>query len=336
MMGYRFDDIVKRIHEEKGIAYEEIERRVKQKLDKLSGLISKEGAAHIVANELGVDLISSMKKHGIKISHLAPGMRNVTIVGSVMKDYGVRAYQKEGREGKVASFLVGDESGMIRVVVWDTELMTKMAAHQFGEGCAVRVSDGFIKDNNGYREMHLGNRSSLEVNPEGVQVKHVQPGDITPQYQRKKIHDVQEGEFVNVVGTVVQVFEPRFYEGCSVCGRKVESGCREHGNVSSVMVPVLNFSLDDGTGNVPVVVFRDLVAKTLGLAPEVVMQFSQDPSGFPRVKQDFVGKQLVVGGKVQKNMLLDRIELRANSASEANPDDLLKEFSDQSDPSWVA
>ena len=165
MMGYRFEDIVKRIHEEKGIELEEIERRVKQKLDKLSGLISKEGAAHIVANELGVDLISSMKKHGVKIAQVMPGMRNITIVGSVVKDYGMKIYQKEGREGRVSSFLVGDESGMIRVVVWDSELMNKMEALKFAEGGTLRVSDGFIKENKIGDDVLNKAAKELKINP---------------------------------------------------------------------------------------------------------------------------------------------------------------------------
>ncbi len=329
MMGYRFEDIVKRINEEKGIDIEEIERRVKQKLDKLSGLISKEGAAYIVANELGVDLISSMKKNGIKIAQVMPGMRNITIVGSVVKDYGIKTFQKEGRDGRVSSFLVGDESGVIRVVVWDTELINKMEAHKFSEGCTLRVSDGFIKENNGYLEMHLGNRSLLEVNPSGVEVKAIPYGEMQkPSYQRKAIRDLHESEAARLVGTVVQVFDIRFYEGCPVCGRKLENGCREHGNVSSAMVPILNFYLDDGTGNIPIVVFRDLVSKTLNVAPDVIAQFHTNPQNFTSVKQDFLGKQLMLGGKVQKNILFDRLELIANTVEEANPDVLLKEFSD--------
>ena len=332
MMGFRFEDIVQRIQEEKGIASDEIERRIKQKLDKLSGLISKEGAAHIVANELGVDLISSMKKHGVKISQVMPGMRNVTIVGSVVKDYGVRTYQKEGREGKVASFLVGDESGVIRVVVWDTELMTKMEAHHFSEGSAVRVSDGFIKENNGYREMHLGSRSLLEVNPAGVEVKKVQ-SEFKQHYARKPIRDIHEGEFVSLLGTVVQVFEPHFYEGCKECGRKLDQGCKEHGQAGGAMFPILNFYLDDGTGNVPVVVFRDAVAKTLHLSTEQVLEFQSNPGAFEPVKQEFLGKHLTIGGKVQKNAIFERIEIVATQAEDVNPDDLARELSSHTDAS---
>ncbi len=325
MMGFTFEDIVQRIREEKGVSDDEIERRVKQKLDKLSGLISKEGAAHIVANELGVDLISSMKKHGVRISQVMPGMRNITIVGKVTKDYGLKSYQKEGREGKVWSFLVGDESGVIRVVVWDTDIIGKMEASGLSEGQVIRASDGIVKDNNGYREMHLGNRSMLEINPEGVQVKNVSM-KTTQNFMRRQIKDLREGEFVSLVGTVVQVFEPRFYEGCKEGGKKLDNGCKEHGNVDGKMVPILNFYLDDGTGNIHTIAFRDLAGVVMNLPIEKILEFQQQPGSFEAVKNDFLGRQLVVGGKVQKNIMFDRVELIANSIEEAKPEDLAHEL----------
>ncbi len=324
MMGYQLHDIVKRIHEEKGVSLDEIDRRIRDKLDKLSGLISKEGAAHIVANELGVDLISLMKKQGIPVAQVMPGMRNITILGKVVKDYGMRVYQKEGREGRVWSFLIGDSSGVIRVVVWDTEMMNHLQRYQFGEGSVMRVSDGFVKENNGFREMPLGNRSLLEVNPAGVIVEDVQ-SEFRQTAMRKALGQLREGEFVTCFGTVVQVFDPKFYEGCSQCGKKLEQGCREHGAVTGVLVPILHFVLDDGSGAVQVVAFRDLVGKVLGLSVESVARFHAGLDGFETVRQDFLGKQLVVGGRVQKNIMFDRLELVASSVEEARPEDFLKE-----------
>jgi replication factor A1 len=329
-MGYRLDDIIKRIHEEKGVSFEEIERRIRQKLDKLSGLISREGAAHIVANELGVDLISSMKKHGVRIAQIMPGMRNVTVVGSVVKDYGVRVYQKEKSEGKVWSFLVGDESGTLRIVVWDTQLMTQMEQKGFGEGVVLRVSDGFIKENNGYREMHLGNRSTLEVNPAGVTIGQVKTST-GPSYIRKSIRDIREGEHLRLIGTVVQVMEPKFYEGCSHCGRKLDGGnCKEHGGVAGVMVPILNFYFDDGTGTVQAVAFRDMVGRALDAPSEQVVGFHKSLEGFDAAKQRLLGKPLILQGKIQKNMLFDRLEFMVSAIDEANPEELIQELSGDS------
>jgi hypothetical protein len=328
MMGMKYGDILDCIEKEKGVAHEELQRRVQEKLTKLSGLISKEGAAHIVANELGVDIISIMKKGGIKIAQVMPSMRNVTLVGKVVKDYGLKTYQKEGRTGRVWSMLIGDESGTMRIVVWDETLLTKMEQGNINEGMVLRLSDGFVKDNNGYKEMHLGSKSVLELNPIGVSIGEVKTSS-TPSAATKKISTLQEGDFARMVGTVVQMFEPKFYDGCGECGKKVDQGCQDHPGSTSLKVPILNFYLDDGSGNIPIVVFRDLVVSLLGIPLEQVIMLSQEPASFDKVKQDFLGKHLSITGRVQNNTLFNRLEMVARQAEEVQPEQLLAEFSDK-------
>ena len=50
-----YDELINRI-KEKGFNDKEIERKINRKLEELSGLISREGAAHLIANELGINL----------------------------------------------------------------------------------------------------------------------------------------------------------------------------------------------------------------------------------------------------------------------------------------
>ena len=38
-----------------------------------------------------------------------------------------------------------------------------------------------------------------------------------PSYTKKSINDLQDGDVASIAGTVVQVFDPRFYQGCSEC-----------------------------------------------------------------------------------------------------------------------
>ena len=49
LMGLTYDEIIAKI-KEKGGSEEEIQSKIKLKLNQLSGLISKEGAAQIIAN----------------------------------------------------------------------------------------------------------------------------------------------------------------------------------------------------------------------------------------------------------------------------------------------
>ena len=50
----KYAQLVERIARSSGLATDEVDRKIEAKRAKLSGLISKEGAAQIVAAELGV------------------------------------------------------------------------------------------------------------------------------------------------------------------------------------------------------------------------------------------------------------------------------------------
>ena len=54
-----YDELISKI-KEKGLQEQEIETKITEKLEQLNGLISKEGAAHLIANELGVKLFEDV------------------------------------------------------------------------------------------------------------------------------------------------------------------------------------------------------------------------------------------------------------------------------------
>ena len=56
MIKLPYDEIVAKLNEKSNLTSEEIASKIKLKMEQLSGLISKEGAAHIIANELGINL----------------------------------------------------------------------------------------------------------------------------------------------------------------------------------------------------------------------------------------------------------------------------------------
>jgi len=120
LIGLTYTQIVEKIQKEKGLSLNEIEAKVKTKLRELSDLISKEGAAYIVANELGVKMFEDFGKRTLKINQLISGIGSLNLVGKVVDIYEVREFDKNNRKGKVASLLIGDETGTCRVVLWDT------------------------------------------------------------------------------------------------------------------------------------------------------------------------------------------------------------------------
>ena len=77
------DMIISKIKEKTKLTDAQLQTKVKDKLDQLSGLISEEGALHIIANELGVKILEDPGK--LQIKNVLAGMRNVEITGKVMK-----------------------------------------------------------------------------------------------------------------------------------------------------------------------------------------------------------------------------------------------------------
>ncbi len=317
MMHLTYNEIVDIIKKEKDISDEDINQRVKSKLNQLSGLISKEGAAHIVANDLGIVLFKDVSKRKFKINKVIPGMRSLELIGKVLKKSDVREFQARNRAGKVGSFLLADDSGMIRIVLWGDQ--TK-ELDNIQDNDIVRLKNVAVRQNNGFNEIHFNERSMIMVNPEGEEIKDVVA------YQektRKQIKDLSEGENVEVLGTIVQMFEPRFYEACPECNRKVEINdgafsCSEHGHVKEKLLPILNFLFDDGTANIRAVCFRDLVGKLLGVKLDID-KLREDPSSFEGIKSNVLGKQVILSGRVKKNDLFDRVELTVNNVIEPDP-----------------
>ena len=112
-----YERILEKISKISGIGKDEIEGKIEARREKLSGLISREGAAQVVASELGI----SFENERLKINELLPGMRKVNTFGKVINLFPVRTFRtKKGEESKVVNFWIADETSNVKVVLWDT------------------------------------------------------------------------------------------------------------------------------------------------------------------------------------------------------------------------
>ncbi len=319
MIQIPYADMIKKMTEGSSLPVSEIEKKIQQKMDQLSGLISKDGAAHIVANELGVKLTESLTGK-IKIDQILAGMRSVETVGKVVNVFDVREFHTETREGKVGSMILGDDSGTIRIVCWGSQT-EKLC--QVQQGDIVRIKDGFVKENRGGKEIHLNDRSLFQVNPPGEKIDGVK--NSVPKAARKNISELSEQDsIVEVMGHVVQAFEPKFYEICPDCGGRARTQdgsnvCAKHGPVKPVYAYLISVFLDDGTSNIRSTFFRDQVDALLGMKPDEILKFREAPEGFEVVKKNLLGSQVVVKGKVKNNEMFNRLEFNAFEVN-PNPD----------------
>ncbi len=326
-----YEQILDKIKKEKGLSEIEINKKVNDKLLKLSDLISKHGALHIIANELGVSVFEDFSGKDFKVEELRDGMRNISFNCKLLKIDAIRSFNKNGREGRVANLLVGDDTGAMRVVIWDETLIDTINKGQLSSGTLLHIVGGGVRQNNGRKEVHLGKGAKLEMNPKGVRLDNVVEQEVSNATNKKIVELMENDSNVRITGTVVQVFEPRFYESCGSCAKKVEmregkSFCSTHGFVNGELVPILNLYFDDGTDNIRATCFRHNVARLIGKNLDDVKLMKDNFEAFEMIKNDINGKQFSFIGKVQKNDMFGRKEFIINSVQDVDSTALIKEI----------
>jgi len=306
MIQMPLEDVISKIKDKTGLTEQNINDKINDKLNQLAGLISKEGAAHIIANELGVKIFDATSGK-LKINKILPGMRNVEVVGRVVNVFEVRQFNTGQRSGSVGSFILGDETGSLRCVLWNDQ--TKAMA-EFKEGQIIKIVDAYVKENQGRKELHLGDNAKLQIDPQGETVGEYE----VPKAVRKKISELADDDNnVELLGTIVQVFEPRFFEVCPRCRKRVRQKdhgwvCDVHGVVDPNFSYVITMFVDDGTDNIRAVFFNNQTQRLLDKTDEEVNVFRTTPESFEQVKYDLLGKIIMVEGRVNKNVMFDRKE----------------------------
>jgi ssDNA-binding replication factor A large subunit len=305
-----YERIIEKIARLAGVGKEEVERKVEEKKSKLSGFISKEGAAQIVASELGI----SFENEKLKINELLPGMRRVNVIGKVFNIFPVRTFKtKKGEESKVVNFWLADDSSNIRVVLWDTNHVGLIEKGEIREGSVVAISNASMRDN----ELHLGNFSEIKISPEILEKV------VTEKVLKEKnLSDFKKGENVSVRAFIVQMFEPRFFYVCPECGKKINregefSVCELHEKVVPEKRAVATLVLDDGTNSIRAVLFQEAL-KELGFTD------IENTEKLSVQKENILGKEMVFSGNVRQNVFFDNLELIVDGAKEVDVDKVIK------------
>jgi len=94
------------------------------------------------------------------IEDLSLGLSDVNVKGSVLDTESVRTFDRDdGSEGRVANLVLGDETGRVRVTMWDGMAET---VEDVDAGDSVEVVDGYTRERDGDLELHVGERGAVE------------------------------------------------------------------------------------------------------------------------------------------------------------------------------
>lgn len=318
-----FNLLVTELENKSNLKKDDILNLVDKRYLEMKDLITKEGAIYLVARELDINL-SENPTGRMPIRNITLGMRNVNVIGRIFKVSKINEFIKSnGSAGRVCNIFIGDNTGFIRIPLWD-EQVKLLEENTISLGDIIQVNNGLARENTfGDVEISLGRFGS--INHIEVYVELPSTEDLSKMFsnmslERTDISSVTSGGNFEIKGTVVQLFRGNFlFDVCPMCGGKIESSrCIEHGDVISSHALVLSFILDDGTGDLRCVLFREVAEKMCGITSEELSEVDSE-NRYQLLSDKLLGKEFILSGRMKKNKLYDRLEMMVNDFKDINP-----------------
>ncbi len=267
------------------ISQEQIQERLQAERTRTGGLLSDETLLRLIAAKFGVAVKQkTIHNNGIlSTSRLFAGLYDVTVAGRLIAVFPAKTFQGAEKSGKFATMMLADKEGILRVVLWDAkaELVEK---GELKAGQAVRLMHGYTKqDRQGKTELHLGNKSQIEPQPETEDNGYYSIEKFITKIQTLTVNSGN----VHLSGTVK-----------AVLGKKSFSRNDDNDGI------VMRLALRDDSGEVIVVVWNKKVAEVEMITREkpalllVNARVKEAKGGNVEVHVDsstFVGSQAVKG-----------------------------------------
>ncbi len=233
------------------ISKEEFTRKVEEKVEQMSGLCDTKTAAMLVAHDLGAS--DTEKKEIHKISDITPNSGNVKIIAKVMSVFPAREFNRnDGTTGRVANVIAADETGSIRLTLWDEKAdIVKNENIEIGKNYQIA---GYVKEGYSGIEVNIGNNGVLCETDEKVDAR----------IDSKKIEDVKDGMGdINLRARIIDISEIRTFK-------------RKDGGEGKVA----NLLIGDETGKIRLTLWDDMaeLSKELQLddSVEIVNGYSRE------------------------------------------------------------
>jgi len=252
------------------------------------------------------------EKH-LRISDIASNVSNLSTIGRVLQAYTPRAYSK----GMMSSLIIGDKSGTIRVVLWDEK---SEMANELKKGDAIKIRNAYSRPNlDNEPEVHIGKYGEVSINQElkVPPLKEIENSLVN----KKDIIDLENKDrYVRIKGAIVDIDENKrlTYMTCPNCGKRVQNPgmgwfcefCNE--DVDPVSNLVLSFTVEDETGSIRAVSFKESAEKILDMDVEEVMNLigeTQDESmPVTEAKERLINQKISLVGRVRYSDFSDQLE----------------------------
>jgi len=174
------------------------------------------------------------------VEDLSLGVSDVNLVGEVLSTEDVRTFDRDdGSEGQVSNLVLGDETGRVRVTLWDDQAETAL---DLDPGEVVEVVDGYVRERDGSLELHVGDRGAVDP----------VDADVAFQPESTPIDDLEIEDVADIAGVVRSADPKRTFD-------------RDDGSEGQVR----NVRVQDDTGDIRVAMWGDKADLDVGPGDEV-------------------------------------------------------------------
>ena len=182
----------------KSMSKEEFVEKVNEKVEQMGGLCDEKTAAMLVAHDLG---LNETGRSSQKIADIKSDSGKVNFIAKVVSVFPIREFTRsDGTTGRVGNLLVADETGNIRITLWDDK--ADLINQGFIEMNQNLQISGYVKEGYSGVEVNIGNNGVLSQTDEEVQVKN----------PSTKISDIKDGMgSINVVGRLLDISDVRTF-----------------------------------------------------------------------------------------------------------------------------
>jgi replication factor A1 len=254
------------------ITEEDFLERVGEKVIQMGGLCDTRTAAMLVAHDLGAgDTHGEGMGNTIqKVADIAPGTGNVGLVAKVMSVFPAKEFNRnDGTIGRVANVIVADETGSIRLTLWDDKAdLVKTGDITVGQTFQI---SGYVKEGYSGIEVNIGNNGVLCETDEKIEAS----------VASTKITDIKNGmSDINLRARVLDIADIKTFN-------------RKDGSTGRVS----NITVGDDTGKIRVTLWDEKTDLLSGLkindSIEIINAYARE-NNFSQQVEVQVGNRTIV------------------------------------------
>jgi len=271
------------------------------------------GRSRVIKTDAKIDLPPLQEHAGVKISDVTEGMQNLSISGRIIQIFPQKPYSN----GMMASLVLGDETGTTRTVLWNE---SSEIAKELKPGDPIVIRNAYSRAGlNGGVEVHVGKYSEIAVNQD-LELPSIE--DIKRSLiKEKSIAELENQESdIQIKGKVVDIDEGKrpIYMSCPGCSRSIQNSgvgwfceqCNEDVEPKSNLIA--SFILEDETGSIRAICFRENAERILGMDMEqvtnIIGETQDEAAPLRKAKESLGDKSVIMIGRVKYSEFSDQLE----------------------------